>query len=391
MKLWNKKYQLNQQVEDFTVGNDHLIDQNLLKYDCLASIAHAKMLQEMEIIDEEELKRIISALEEIIELDKNKQFFIKKEQEDCHTAIENYLTDKLGDLGKKIHTARSRNDQILVALRLYYRDELKEVKTLVKHFIKALVKFSDKFNDVVIPGFTHTRKAMPSSVKMWTDSFADSMRDNLKLTDLSLELINQSPLGTGAGYGIPLSINRKLTADLLGFNKVQNNPIYSQNSRGKFESTILHSLSQITTDLSKISNDLIFFTQSELGYFKLPDEFCTGSSIMPQKKNPDVLELTRAKHNLIVSFEFQIKNMMNNIISGYHRDFQLFKEPLIRGFQETKNCLNILSLIFDNLDVDKLKCRNAMTSELYATQKVYNLVEKGMNFRDAYQKISKEY
>ncbi len=391
MKLWQKNYQLDKQIEYFTVGNDYLIDKKILKYDCLSSVAHSKMLAEIGILSKLESKKIISVLKEIIELDKYDKFKIKKEDEDCHTAIESYLVNRLGNLGKKIHTARSRNDQVLTALRLYYKDELFNTKELVIAFMRSLSVFARKNIKIKIPGFTHTRKAMPSSVKMWSKSFYDSMKDNLKLLNVSLKLIDQSPLGTGAGYGLPLKVNRILTAKLLKFNKIQNNPIYVQNSRLKFESTILHSLTQITTDLNKIASDLIFFTQSELSFFSLPDKFYTGSSIMPQKKNPDVLELMRAKHNLIVTLEFQIKSISNNLISGYHRDFQLSKEIVMKAFNITKSSLKISSLLFDNLEVNKERCQKAMTKELYATQKAYDLVKQGMSFRDAYQKISQEY
>ena len=284
MKLWEKGYKLNKQIEDFTVGEDYILDQKLVKYDCLASIAHAKMLGKISIFKKDEVKKIVRELNNIIELDKKGKFKILKEQEDCHTAIENHLIKKLGDLGKKIQTARSRNDQVLVVLRLYYKEELNECKKLINELIGAIQKFIKKYGKIKFPAYTHTRKAMPSSFVLWGNSFIDSMKDNLKLINFTLELIDQSPLGTGAGYGVPLKIDRKYTAKLLKFKKLQNNPIYTQSSRGKFESTILHSLSQIMFDLNKITSDLIIFSMPEFGYFELPKEFCTGSSIMPQKR-----------------------------------------------------------------------------------------------------------
>lgn len=389
VKLWEKGYKLNKQVEDFIVGEDYILDQKLVKYDCVASIAHAKMLGKIGILKKEEVQKLVNELNRIIELHKKGKFEILKEQEDCHTAIENHLTKKLGDVGKKIHTARSRNDQVLTTLRLCYKNELNECKKLIDELIKTITKFVKKYGAIKLPGYTHTRKAMPSSIAMWGNSFIDSMKDNLAILDSTLELIDQSPLGTGAGYGVPLKIDREFTANLLGFKRVQGNPIYTQHSRGKFESTILHILSQITFDLNKIASDLILFSMPELGYFELPKEFCTGSSIMPQKKNPDVLELLRAKYHVIVSYELQIKNAMSNLISGYNRDLQLTKGPTVKALEITKESLSIANLIFVNLKVNEDNCKKALTKEVYATEETYKLVKKGIPFREAYQKIVK--
>lgn len=391
MKLWQKKYKLNKQIENFTVGDDFILDQRLVKYDCIASIAHAKMLGKIGIFKKYEVKKLVKELNNIINLNKKGKFIILKVQEDCHTAIENYLTKKIGALGKKIHTARSRNDQVLTALRLYYKEELIECRNVVINLKKTIKEFIKKWGEIKFPGYTHTRKAMPSSIAMWGEAFIDSMDDNLKFIDLAIELINQSPLGTGAGYGVPLKIDRNYTANLLRFSKLQENPVYTQNSRGKFESTILHALSQIMFDLNKISTDLILFSMPEFGYFELPEEFCTGSSIMPQKKNPDVLELMRAKYHIIISYEFQVKSMISNLISGYNRDLQLTKEPTLKGLEITKQCLLIMSLIFKKLKVNITSCKKALTEELYATEAVYKLVKKGTPFREAYKIISKKY
>ncbi|MEA1963749.1 MAG: argininosuccinate lyase [Candidatus Aerophobetes bacterium] len=391
MKLWGKEYKLNKKVEDFTVGDDYILDQKLLKYDCLASIAHAKMLGKIGILKKEEVQSLVEELNNIIDLDKRGKFKILKEQEDCHTAVENYLTEKLGDSGKKIHTARSRNDQVLTALRLYYKEELTECERLVNELITRVREFIKKYGEIKLPGYTHTRKAMPSSISMWGNSFIDSMKDNLKIFDLIWKLIDQSPLGTGAGYCIPLKIDRVYTAKLLGFKKVQENPIYTQNSRGKFESTILHALTQIVFDLNKIASELIIFSMPEFGYFELPEEFYTGSSIMPQKKNPDVLELLRAKYHIVVSYEFQIKSIIGNLLSGYNRDLQLIKEPTMKGLQITKESLSIISLIFKNLKVNRKNCSKALIKDIYATEEVYQLVKKGVPFREAYKTISEKY
>ena len=391
MKLWEKNFKLNKLIEDFTVGNDYILDQKLVRYDCLASIAHAKMLGRIGILKRGDVQRLVKGLNRIIRLDKEGKFKISKKQEDCHTAVENYLTKKLGDVGKKIHTARSRNDQALTALRLYYREELTGCREEITDLIERINKFVKKNKGVKFPGYTHTRKAMPTSVAMWGNALVDSMRDNQKMIDDCLELINQSPLGTGAGYGVPLKIDRNYTAKLLGFRKIQKNPIYVQNSRGKFESTILHVLSQVMYDLNKAATDLIIFTLPELGYFDLPEEFCTGSSIMPQKKNPDVLEILRAKYHVVVSYEFQVKGVISNLMTGYNRDLQLTKEPVMRGFDISRQSLQVMTLVFSGLRINKEKCRKALTEEVFATKEVYELVKKGVPFREAYRKVAGKY
>ncbi len=390
-KLWEKGYPLDKRIEEFTVGEDYILDQKLIRYDCLASIAHAKMLGKIGLLKEAEVKKLVDELNHIIDLDKRKKFEISKEQEDCHTAIENYLTDKLGGLGEKIHTARSRNDQVLTALRLYYKDELNHCRNLIDELVKSIEDFVERYGEIKFPGYTHMRKAMPSSIALWSNSFVESMEDDLKIVDLAFNLLDQSPLGTGAGYGVPLEIDRECTAKLLGFRKVQGNPIYAQNSRGKFETTILHALSQVMFDLNKIASDLILFSMGEFGYFELPEEFCTGSSIMPQKRNPDVLELIRARYHELVSLEFRVKSMISNLPSGYNRDLQLIKEPMMYGFEIAEESLSIMALVFGELKVNEKNCGKAMTDDLYAAEEVYELVKKGVPFREAYRKIGERY
>jgi len=397
MKLWQKSgINVNKEIEDYTVGNDYLIDLALVKYDCVASIAHAKMLAKVKLITKSEANKLEKELNNIIKLDSAGKFKINKSHEDCHTAIEQHLTKKVGILGKKIHTARSRNDQVLVALRLYYKEQLNGkdgIKELANNYISALKKFSANYKDVQLPGYTHTRKAMPSSIKLWADAWIDSMQDNLLLIDTAAKMIDQNPLGTGAGYGFPtdiIKIDRAYTTKLLGFKKTQQNPIYTQISRGKFEASIVHVLSQIMLDLNKIATDLVLFSMPELGYFLLPDELTTGSSIMPQKKNPDVLELMRANYHVVKANEFLLANIASNLISGYNRDLQLTKEPVMRSFEITKKSLKIAELLFSKLKVDKDACKKAMTKELFATEEAYKLVRKGMPFRDAYKKVAEE-
>ncbi|QQG45566.1 MAG: argininosuccinate lyase [Candidatus Sungiibacteriota bacterium] len=391
MKLWEKGYKLNKQIENFTVGDDYLLDQKLVYYDCLVSIAHAKMLGKVGLLKTKEVQKLVEELKSIIKLDQRGRFKILKEQEDCHTAIENRLVHKLGDLGKKIHTARSRNDQILTTLRLYYKDRLNNCKGLTNELVTAVKKFTKKYGKIKLPGYTHTRKAMPSSISLWGNAFIDSMGDNIKLVDLALRLIDQSPLGTGAGYGVPLRIDRKYSAELLGFETVQKNPIYTQNSRGKFEATFLHALGQVMLDLNKIASDLIIFSMPEFGYFELPKEFCTGSSIMPQKKNPDLLELLRAKYHVVTSYEFQVKSIIGNLISGYHRDLQLTKKPVMEGLEAVTESLSVMALLFKELKVSRENCEKALTQDVFATKEVYGLVRKGVPFREAYNIVAKRY
>lgn len=389
-KLWEKGYRLDEQVEEFTVGDDYLLDQRLVRYDCLASMAHARTLARAGILEEEEVEHLLEELNRIIQLDEAGGFPILREQEDCHTAIENHLARELGELGEKIHTGRSRNDQVLAALRLYYKEELARCKGLMRELVQYLERFAARYGEVELPGYTHTRKAMPSSVGLWAGSFVESMDDNARLIDVALDLIDQSPLGTGAGYGVPLDLDREYTAGLLEFGRVQQNPIYTQNSRGKFEATILHALTQVMLDLNKMATDLIVFSMPELGYFELPEELCTGSSIMPQKRNPDVLELVRARYHLVVAFEFQVKNTVANLLSGYNRDLQLTKGPTMRGLEVTQATLSVMALVFDRLGVNADRCRAGLTDEVYATERVYELVRKGVPFREAYRRISGE-
>jgi len=390
-KLWKKGYELNKEVEKFTVGNDYLLDYKLVEFDCKASIAHAKMLKKIGLLKESELKKLIKGLNEIIELNKKCNFKIKLEDEDCHTAIENHLTKKYSEVGKKIHTARSRNDQVLTALRLYEKAELSKIKKLLENFKKALQKTIQQYSKVKIPGYTHMQKAMPTDVKTWLGCFVTSCEDNLKLLDSVLKLIDQSPLGSAAGFGVSVfKLDKKMTAKELDFSKVMKNPVYAQMSRGKFEATIINVLTQIMFDLNKLATDLVLFNMQEFGYISVPIHFCTGSSIMPQKKNPDVLELVRAKYHVVLGEEFKVKSLISNLMSGYNRDMQLTKEPLFKSIDTTKDCLSIITLVVSSMKVNKDECEKALTKGLFATEEAYKLVKKGVPFRDAYKKVSKK-
>jgi len=392
MKIWEKGYSLDNEVEDFTVGDDHIVDMDLIVYDCIASKAHAQMLNSIGILDDGEVKSLAGALDEIISLVKKGEFEISKQDEDCHSAIENYLVKKCGEAGEKIHTGRSRNDQVLTAIRLFEKDALEQIKQYSESLSKALKTVVEKYGNVEVPGYTHMQKAMPSSFGQWAKSFVYALADQSKLLDSVAALVDQSPLGTAAGYGVPIvKLDKEMTAKSMGFSRVQDNPIYAQLSRGKFEAEVLNACTQVMLVLNKMSSDLIMYSMSEFGFVTLPKEFCTGSSIMPQKINPDVLELVRAKYHAVMADEFKVKSMIGNLISGYNRDVQLTKGALIDSVKTTLSSLSIMTKIVNGMSVNHEACKKAMTSELYATEKVYELVKDGMPFRQAYQKVAKGY
>ena len=379
MKLWDKGYDLDKEIEAFTVGDDFLVDQALVKYDCISSIAHAKMLNKIKMLDKKETDAIIKKLEEIM---KN-GIEIKQEDEDCHTAIEK----QLGKVGKKIHTARSRNDQVLTAIRLYTKEEVSEIEKLAA---KLAVTLQQKAKDnTAMPGYTHMRKAMPSTVKLWLTSFVDSLKDDLTLLEAAKKLNDQNPLGSAAGYGInTIKIDKEFTTKLLSFKKTQQNPIYCQNSRGKIELAISNALSQICLTINKLATDLLLFSTEEFSYIQLPKKYCTGSSIMPQKHNPDVLELIRAKTKLIQAKSFTLSTLITDLPSGYNRDLQLLKKEFIEIIQTTKSIISITEKVISGIKINKKIMKKAMTKELYATDNALELVKKGVPFRDAYKKVA---
>ncbi len=389
-KLWEKGVGFDKKIESFTVGNDTDLDQILLPYDCEASIAHVKMLNKMKYLNDNESDKLIEELNFILKESKSGNFKIKKSHEDCHTAIEDHLVNTCGDSGKKIHTARSRNDQVLTALRLYYRDSIDDVKKLLIDLIKSLELFSDKNVKIQFPGYTHMQKAMPSSVELWSNAYIESMNDDLKLLQTAYALINQSPLGSGAAFGVPINIDRKFLAKELKFDSVQDNPIYCQLSRGKFELYIINIFTQIMFSINRIASDIVLFCTDEFKFFSLPNEFCSGSSIMPNKRNPDVLELLRASYSILIGYQSQIQSLSQNLISGYNRDIQLSKEPTMRSIDLIKNCLDINALVISGLIVNEENCKKAMTDELFATEQAYNMVKEGIPFRQAYRKIADE-
>jgi argininosuccinate lyase len=390
MKIWKGDSGMNKKIESFTIGEDFLLDQNLVKYDVLTSIAHSKMLSKIGILTENEFKKLKKVLLEILKMSNKNEFKIRAEEEDVHTAIENYLTIKLGDLGKKIHTGRSRNDQILTDIRLYSKEKLFEVEEKLLSLCQILLDFSKKFESVPIPGYTHMRKAMLSSIGLWSSSFIESLLDDLVLMKTALDLNDQCPLGSGASYGIPLEIDREFTSKILGFKKVQNNVLYANNSRGKIEASTLYALTQIMLTLNKLATDLLLFTMPEFEFFTFPENFFTGSSIMPQKRNPDFIELVRAKSSVMESYLFQVNNLIKNLPSGYNRDFQLTKKPLMEAFELTLSTLDVCILVMKGLNVNKENCIKMCTPEIFATDFAYDLVKKGIPFREAYRETARE-
>ncbi len=389
LKLWDKGYNVDSFVERFTTAEDYILDMRILPHDIRASKVHAEVLYKAGILSDDELSKIKSALDELLKLYEEGKIKIKIEDEDCHTVIENFLTEKLGEIGKKIHTARSRNDQVLTALRLYYKEALSDISESVRSLIESVKAFSKRYGKIQFPGFTHTRKAMPTDFKTWSGALIDSLKDDLRLLKSVINITDQSPLGTGAGYGVPLDIDREYSAKKLGFKRVQKNPIYTQNSRGKFEGMMMHALLQISIDLNRFATDIIFL--SFLRILKLDVSITTGSSIMPQKKNPDVLELVRGYHHRVLSNEIFVMSIISNMIMGYHRDYQLLKKVVFETFDILTDMIKAMDIVFKKMSVDKKACSEMMDDEIFATHRAYELVKKGIPFREAYRIVAEEF
>ncbi|WP_020614063.1 argininosuccinate lyase [Sediminispirochaeta bajacaliforniensis] len=389
-KLWQKGYELDTLIEAFTVGRDWELDGRLVAADCTASAAHATMLESVGLLKRKELELLLEGLKAIVLADEKGEFPIRREDEDCHTAIENFLVASCGDAGKKIHTGRSRNDQVLTALRVYGREAAGKVLEAGIDLQQGLLKCAEEHRDVPMPGRTHMQVAMPSSVGLWAAAWAEEIGDDLALLEFTIAMYDQSPLGSAASYGVPLPLDREMSARLLGFSKLQNNVLYANNSRGKFESMILDALDQLMQTFSKMSQDLILFSLPEFGYFSLPKELCSGSSIMPQKKNPDGLELMRAKAASMSAWASQVKGIIRSLPSGYNRDFQETKEPFILGLELALQAALVMDRTISRLEVNRQRLFDAFTPEIFATDAALELVAGGMSFRDAYRKVGTE-
>lgn len=391
-KLWQKEGQtgLNKILEKFETEDDILLDQILVPYDAKGTLVHGKMLEKLGILKVKEYKSIKKALLIILDLYKKGEFNLEIGDEDIHTKIENYLTETLGILGKKIHTGRSRNDQVLTALRLYEKDQIILIQNDIQALVKKLNIFCQKYESTPIPGYTHMQKAMPTTLGTWSESFIVALKDDLKMLQSVFALIDQSPLGSVAGFGSPLPLERQMTAKLLGFAKVQENPIYCQASRGKFEALILAALISVLMTLNKFASDVLLFTTSEFDFFQIDSSVTTGSSLMPQKKNVDLAELIRSKVHVVLGYYTAIVSLTSNLISGYNRDVQDSKGPLMESLKITSETLQVSGLLIDSIKPNRKKLKQAMTDELFATEKALELVKKGMAFRDAYQEVAKK-
>ena len=392
-KLWQKSkdQELNRAVEIFETKDDLLMDKRLVKYDCLGSLAHAAMLRKIKILSKAELSTLESALKEIIRLEIAGKFKLKPGDEDVHTKIENFLVLKCGSVGYKIHTGRSRNDQVATALRLYMKDKLWEILGEIQLLIDSFQQFSRKFGNIIMPGYTHMQKAMPSSISLWIGSFRESLVDDLEQVKAVIRIIDKSPLGSGAGYGLPFDLKRGYTAKLLGFRKVSENSLYCQNSRGKFEALILSASVSILQTINKFSTDVMLFTTSEFGFFSLNCSLTTGSSIMPQKKNLDLAELLRSKLHIVLGHYTAVVSLSANLPSGYNRDLQDLKKPLFESLDITSNSIRMTEILIKGLSPNDKLLKKAMTSELFAAHEAIKLSLKGIPFRQAYKKVSRRY
>lgn len=387
-KLWQtSSTTLHPLVEKYTVGNDYILDNHLLPFDVEASIAHAKALTKIGVLTKQELQKLTTGLKEVLRLHQAGQFTIVQSDEDCHTAIENYLVKKYGVLGKKIHTGRSRNDQVLVATRLYTRKKLKQVSSELVKLQRVFLSIAKKYEYLPMPGYTHTRRAMPSSVGHWAAAYLEELINDHMILECAYRMNDQNPLGAAAGFGVTLPIDRRLTTKLLGFERLQINTLYAVNSRGPIESYILSVMTKIMMTVGRLANEMIWFTTPEFDFFNLPNEFTTGSSIMPQKRNPDIFEIVRSNVNVIVGLQTQTKDICKNLISGYNRDTQLTKEPLIKGLGIARRSLEVLSLVMSKVEPKKDKLMRSLSPELFAVNEANRLVKQGMPFRDAYQHV----
>ena len=387
MKLWDKGISIDQKIEQFTVGNDREIDIHIAKYDVIASKAHAKMLQKIGILTTNELVELLGGLKKLETQIDNGTFVIDPQFEDVHSKIEFELTKTLGDVGKKIHTARSRNDQVLVALQLYYKENLGIVKEKTKMLFETLLGLAETYKDKVLPGYTHLQVAMPSSFGLWFSAYAEVLIDDVYLLDAAIKTVDQNPLGSAAGYGSSFPIDREMTTKEMNFSTLKYNVVAAQMSRGKSERTIAASLGSLCNTMSRFAMDICLYMSQNFGFISFPDELTTGSSIMPHKKNPDVFELIRGKCNKIQALQTEMLLITNNLPSGYHRDFQLLKENMIAAFEDVKDILDIFNFSIKQAIIKDVDVHNDLYKYLFTVDNINTLVVEGQSFREAYQKI----
>ena len=388
MKLWQKEKASLKEVEQFTVGNDRELDIYLAPFDVLGSLAHIKMLESVGLLSEDELQSLEKALKEIYAQITSGRFKLDEGVEDIHSQVELILTQKLGDVGKKIHSARSRNDQVLVDLKLYMRGEIEKLVVSTKGLFDLLIAQSEEYKDDLLPGYTHLQLAMPSSFGLWFGAYAESLADDMLTLEAAYRVVNKNPLGSAAGYGSSFPINRQMTTDLLGFDALNYNVVYAQMGRGKTERIVASALANIAATLSRLSMDACLYLNQNFAFISFPEELTTGSSIMPHKKNPDVFELIRSHCNRIQALPNEIMLMTTNLPSGYHRDLQLIKEHIIPTFENLQHCLQMTHLMLANIQVKKDILKDEKYALLFSVEEVNKLVLQGIPFRDAYKKVA---
>lgn len=386
-KLWEKNTEVNQEIEKFTVGRDRELDLYLARYDVLGSMAHITMLESIGLLGKDEQPVLLEELRRIHADIEAGRFIIEEGVEDVHSQVELLLTRKLGDVGKKIHSGRSRNDQVLVDLKLFTRAQLQDIAEEVRVLFEELQAQSERYKGVLMPGYTHLQVAMPSSFGLWFGAYAESLVDDLLFLQAAYKMTNRNPLGSAAGYGSSFPLNRTLTTELLGFDSMNYNVVYAQMGRGKMERNVAFALAAIAGTLSKLAFDACLFNSQNFGFVKLPDNCTTGSSIMPHKKNPDVFELTRAKCNKIQALPQQIILIMNNLPCGYFRDLQIIKEVFLPAFEELKDCLRMAAYIINKIQVNEHILDDPKYDNMFSVEEVNRLATGGMPFRDAYKKV----
>ena len=387
MKLWQKDKAALKEVEIFTVGNDRELDIYLAPFDVIGSLAHIKMLASVNLLTKEELQLLENELKLIYKETTSNDFKLSEGVEDIHSQVEQLLTQKLGDIGKKIHSARSRNDQVLVDLKLFLRAEIEKIVVNAQTLFDLLISLSEKYKDDLLPGYTHLQLAMPSSFGLWFGAYAESLTDDLITLEAAYKIVNKNPLGSAAGYGSSFPINRKMTTELLGFDDMNYNVVYAQMGRGKTERIVSSALANIAATLSKLSMDACLYLNQNFGFISFPDELTTGSSIMPHKKNPDVLELIRSHCNRIQALPNEVMLMTTNLPSGYHRDLQLLKEHIIPAFKNLNDCLQMTGLMLSNIQINKDLLKDEKYKFLFSVEEVNKLVLQGVPFRDAYKQV----
>ena len=386
-KLWTKNVSMTQEIEKFTIGKDREMDLYLAKYDVLGSMAHITMLESIGLLKADELKALLAELKGIYAQAEKGEFVIEDGVEDVHSQVEMILTRKLGDIGKKIHSGRSRNDQVLVDLKLFIRDQIKDIAALVKNLFDELITQSNKHKDVLMPGYTHLQVAMPSSFGLWFGAYAEGLVDDMQYLLAAWKITNRNPLGSAAGYGSSFPLNRQMTTDLLGFDSMDYNVVYAQMGRGKTERNVAFSMASIAGTLAKLAYDACMFNSQNFNFVKLPADCTTGSSIMPHKKNPDVFELTRAKCNKLQALPVTVTMIMNNLPVGYFRDLQIIKEAFLPAFDELKDCLQMAAYIINKMKVNEHILDNSIYDPMFSVEEVNRLAKEGMPFRDAYKKV----